>query len=113
VIGPTHRSLPDNIQQSPDTDIIASGGIRTRQSQQASGRKATPFDGMTTGLVYIFFFFRWRYSPLWALACPFFPYLSPTLSIFSLPALEDLFLLLLSIFSWVFLFFSFLSCINK
>ena len=32
-----------------------------------------------------------------------FPYLSPTLSIFSLPTLEDLFLLLLSIISWVFL----------
>jgi hypothetical protein len=30
-----------------------------------------------------------------------FPYLSPTLSVFSLPALEDLFLLLLSILSWV------------
>jgi len=35
-----------------------------------------------------------------------FPYLSPTLSIFSLPALEDLFMLLLSILSWVFLFVS-------
>ena len=35
-----------------------------------------------------------------------FPYLSPTPSIFSLPALEDLFLLLLSILSWVFLFVS-------
>jgi hypothetical protein len=35
-----------------------------------------------------------------------FPYLSPTLSIFSLPALEDLFLLLLFILSWVFLFVS-------
>ena len=35
-----------------------------------------------------------------------FPYLSPTLSIFSLPALEDLFLLPLSIFSWVFPFVS-------
>jgi hypothetical protein len=34
------------------------------------------------------------------------PYLSPDLSIFSLPALEDLFLLLLSILSWVFLFVS-------
>ena len=34
------------------------------------------------------------------------PYLSPTLSIFSLPALEDLFPLFLSIFSWVFLFVS-------
>jgi hypothetical protein len=34
------------------------------------------------------------------------PYLSPTLSIFSLPALEDLFPLLLSILSWVFLFIS-------
>jgi len=35
-----------------------------------------------------------------------FPYLSPTLSIFSLPLLEDLFLLLLSILSWVFSFVS-------
>ena len=35
-----------------------------------------------------------------------FAYLSPALSIFSLPALEDLFLLLLSILSWVFLFVS-------
>ena len=34
-----------------------------------------------------------------------FSYLPPTLSIFSLPALEDLFLLPLSIFSWVFSFF--------
>jgi len=32
------------------------------------------------------------------------PYLSPTLSIFSLPTPEDLFAILLSIFSWVFLF---------
>jgi len=32
------------------------------------------------------------------------PYLSPTLSIFSLPTPEDLFPLLLSIFSWVFPF---------
>ena len=37
-----------------------------------------------------------------------FSYLPRTLSIFSLPALEDLFLLPLSIFSWVFPFFSFL-----
>jgi hypothetical protein len=35
-----------------------------------------------------------------------FPYLSPTLSIFSLPALEDLFLLLLPILSWVLVFVS-------
>jgi len=35
-----------------------------------------------------------------------FPYLSPALSIFSLPALGDLFLLFLSILSWVFLFVS-------
>jgi hypothetical protein len=34
------------------------------------------------------------------------PYLSPTLSIFSLPSLEDLFPLLLSILAWVFLFVS-------
>ena len=39
--------------------------------------------------------------------CPsIFSYLPPTLSIFSLPALEDLFLLPLSILSWVFPFFS-------
>ena len=39
--------------------------------------------------------------------CPsIFPYLPPALSIFSLPALEDLFLLPLSILSWVFPFFS-------
>jgi hypothetical protein len=37
---------------------------------------------------------------------PFFPYLLPTLSIFSLPALEDLFLLLLSSLSWIYLFVS-------
>ena len=39
--------------------------------------------------------------------CPsIFSYLPPTLSIFSLPTPEDLFLLPLSIFSWVFPFFS-------
>ena len=39
--------------------------------------------------------------------CPsIFSYLPPTFSIFSLSALEDLFLLPLSIFSWVFPFFS-------
>ena len=39
--------------------------------------------------------------------CPsIFSYLPPTISIFSLPAPEDLFLLPLSIFSWAFLFFS-------
>ena len=39
--------------------------------------------------------------------CPsIFSYLSPTLPIFSLPALQDLFLLPLSIFSCVFPFFS-------
>ena len=39
--------------------------------------------------------------------CPsIFSYLPPTLSIFSLPALEDVFLLPLSILSWVFPFFS-------
>jgi len=69
----------------------------------------------------------WSYSPLWALELQpavgfgatarcglwpveqylsIFPYLSPTLSIFSLSALEDLFLLLLSFLSWVFLFVS-------
>ena len=37
---------------------------------------------------------------------PFFTHLPPTLCIFSLPAIEDLFLLPLSIFSWVFPLFS-------
>ena len=41
-----------------------------------------------------FFFFYWHYSALWALACrtcpSVFSYLPPILSIFSLPALEDL-----------------------
>jgi hypothetical protein len=41
-----------------------------------------------------------------------FPYLSPTLSIFSLPALENLFLLLLFILSWVFLFVSILPVLE-
>ena len=58
-----------------------------------------------------YFFFHRHYSPLWALACrtmSFHFFLSATnsLSIFSLPALEDLFLLPLSIFSWVFPFIS-------
>jgi hypothetical protein len=41
-----------------------------------------------------------------------FPYLSPTLSTFSFPALEDFFLLLLSIIAWVFLFVSFLPVLE-
>ena len=45
--------------------------------------------------------------------CPsIFSRLPPTLSIFSLPALEDLFLLPLSIFSWVFHFLSFLPVLE-
>jgi hypothetical protein len=42
-----------------------------------------------------------------------FPCLTPTLSIFSLPALEDLFLLLPSIISWVFLFVSSLPVLER
>jgi len=57
-----------------------------------------------------FFFFHWHYSPLWTLACRtmsfHFSLTTTTLFIFSLPALEDLFLLSLSIFSRVFPFFS-------
>ena len=64
-------------------------------------------NGGTTVLI----FFHWHYSPLWALACRtmsfhFFSNLPPTLFIFSHPALEDLFLLPLSILSWAFPFFS-------
>ena len=42
-----------------------------------------------------------------------FPYLSPTLSIFSLSALKNLFLLLLSILSWVFFFVSSLPVLER
>ena len=46
--------------------------------------------------------------------CPsIFPYLPPSLSIFSLPALEDLFLLPLSIFSWVCHLFSSLTVLER
>jgi hypothetical protein len=56
-----------------------------------------------------FFFFRWGLQPAVGFGLsnntsPFFSYLSPAFSFFSLPALEDLFLLLLSILSLVFLF---------
>ena len=45
--------------------------------------------------------------------CPYiFSYLPPNLSIFSLPALEDLFLFPHSIFSWVFSFFSSLPVVE-
>jgi len=55
------------------------------------------------------------HSGLWPLEqCPsIFSYLPPTLSIFSLPALEDLFQLPLSIFSWVFPFFSSLPVLER
>ena len=61
---------------------------------------------------YFFFFFHWHYSPLWALACrtmSFHFFLSATNSLHLLTllsALEDLFLLPLSILSWVFPFAS-------
>ena len=58
---------------------------------------------------FFFFFFHWHsaHCGLWPVEqCPSIcSYLPPTLSIFSLPALEELFLLPLSIFSWVFPFF--------
>ena len=61
-------------------------------------------------LLFFFFFVHWHYSPLWTLACrtiSFHFFLSATNSFhLSLLALEDLLLLPLSIFSWVFPFFS-------
>jgi hypothetical protein len=42
VIGPPQRPLSDNKQHSQCADIHASGGIRTRRPQQATGRKPTP-----------------------------------------------------------------------
>ena len=59
-------------------------------------------------LLLFFFFFHWHYNPLWALACrtmSFHFLLSATNYLHLLPALEDFFLLPLSIFSWVFPFF--------
>jgi len=57
-----------------------------------------------------FFFFHWHYSPLWALACRTMSlhfFLSATNSLHLLtPSTPDFFLLPLSIFSWVFPFFS-------
>jgi hypothetical protein len=38
-IRPSQGPLPGNKQQSQKTDIHAHGGIRTLQSQQASGRR--------------------------------------------------------------------------
>jgi hypothetical protein len=64
---------------------------------------------------FFFIFFRWRYNPLWALACRTISlhfFLSPTLSIFLLPTLKDLFLVLLSILSCVFLFVSSLQVLE-
>ena len=63
---------------------------------------------------FFFFFFHWHYSPLRALACrtmSFHFFLFATNSIFSLPALEDLFLLPLSIpsSSWAKIFLGILS----
>ena len=37
VIGPLQSSLPDNTQHSQQTDIHASGGIRTRNSSKRAG----------------------------------------------------------------------------
>ena len=68
-----------------------------------------PTRSKRVALTYIFFFFHWHYNPLWVLARRmsfFFPICHQLFSIFSLPELEDLFLLPLSIFSWVFPFFS-------
>ena len=38
---PSQRALPDNTQRSQETDIHASGGIRTRSLKKASGRRPT------------------------------------------------------------------------
>ena len=42
VISSSKRLLPDNTQQSQQTNIHAHGGIRTPQSQQATGHRPTP-----------------------------------------------------------------------
>jgi hypothetical protein len=39
VVNPTDEPLPENAQQSQETDIHAPGGIRTRHPSQASGRR--------------------------------------------------------------------------
>jgi hypothetical protein len=74
------------------------------QSQQASGRRPMPSS---------FIGARARCG-LWPVEqCPsILSYLSPALSILSLPALEDLFLLFLSILSWAFPFLSLLPVLK-
>ena len=74
-------------------------------------RKIPPLFPTTSADLFFFFFFfigTTAHSLLWPVEqCPsIFSYLPPTLSIFLLKAVEDLFLLPLSIFSWVFPFFS-------
>ena len=44
-IGPSQRSLPDNTQHWQQTDIHASGGIRTRNPCKRSGSSVTGTDG--------------------------------------------------------------------
>jgi len=68
---------------------------------------------VTGGFKYYYYYYYYSigttaHCGLWPVEqCPsIFSYLPPTLSIFSLLALKDLFLLPLSIFSWVFPFFS-------
>jgi hypothetical protein len=61
---------------------------------------------------FFIFFFHWHHRTLSNNVFPFFFYLPPTLSIFSLPALEGLFLLSFSIFSWIFPFFSSLTVLE-
>ena len=65
VISQTQRPLPDNTQHSQQTDRHSPGGIRTPQSQQASGRRPhlrpnEHWNGLLTySFVYVFIYFTY------------------------------------------------------
>ena len=75
------------------------------QSFPVSSTSSCPFQFLSENLLGILSSIILPRWPNQLILCTFISYLPPTLSIFSLPALEDLILLPLSIFSWVFPFF--------
>jgi hypothetical protein len=73
VISPTQRPLPDNTQQSQETGIHTSGGIRTRNPNKQAAADPV-LDGAATGIIFcmnankvttlrqISFFFSWFWN---------------------------------------------------
>ena len=98
--GTISTGVPRNSRTSPATTSSSANSSFHENSTQ--GKRSSSSIGTTA------------HCGLWPVEqCPsIFSYLLPTISIFSLPALEDLFLLPLSIFSSVFPFFSTLSALQ-